>query len=69
MYRDVVIRCAPINEEIASSTAKIGGGQYSGKYNGMELLLEHQALGRFLRRKSLSTCILSRAMPKQHKVE
>jgi hypothetical protein len=45
---EVVIRCAPIPEEVASATARFLAGRYSGQYNGREVLLEHPALGRFL---------------------
>ncbi len=46
---EVVIRCAPIPEEVASATAKFLDGHYSGTYNGREVLLS-RALGRFLLR-------------------
>ena len=45
---EVVIRCAPIPEEVASATAKFLDGHYSGKYNGREALLDFPAVGRFL---------------------
>jgi hypothetical protein len=56
IYRDeaearceVVVRCAPIPEEVASATAKfLVGGRYSGTYNGREVLLDYPAVGRFL---------------------
>jgi hypothetical protein len=47
---EVAIRCAPIPEEVASTTAKFVDGHYSGKYNGRELLLDASKLGRFLLR-------------------
>ncbi len=47
---EVVIRCAPIPEEVASATAKFLDGQYSGTYNGREVLLDSPAVGRFLLR-------------------
>lgn len=45
---EVVIRCAPIPEEVASATAKFLDGHYSGKYNGREALLDFPTVGRFL---------------------
>ena len=47
---EVVIRCAPIPEEVASATAKFLDGHYSGTYNGREVLLDSPAVGRFLLR-------------------
>src|SRR5260370_36776238 len=47
---EVVIRCAPIPEGVASATAKFLDGQYSGPYNGREVLLDSPAVGRFLLR-------------------
>ena len=47
---EVVIRCAPIPQGIASATAKFLNGQYSGTYNGREVLLDSPAVGRFLLR-------------------
>jgi hypothetical protein len=47
---DVVIRCGPIPEEVASATAKFLNGRYSGTYNGREVLLDSPAVGRFLLR-------------------
>jgi len=47
---DVVIRCAPIPEEVASATAKFLDGKYTGTYNGRDLLLDSPAVGRFLLR-------------------
>ena len=44
---EVVIRCAPIPEGVASATAKFLDGQYSGTYNGREVLLDSPAVGRF----------------------
>ncbi len=46
---DVVIRCAPISEGVASSTAKFLDGHFSGTYNGKEVLLSRK-MGRFLLR-------------------
>jgi hypothetical protein len=45
---EVLIRCAPISEEVASATARFIDGHYSGKYNGREILLESVPVGRFL---------------------
>src|SRR6266536_3334963 len=45
---EVVIRCAPIPEEVASATAKFLDGKYTGTYNGRDLLLDSPAVGRFL---------------------
>jgi len=45
---EVSIRCAPIGEEVASATAWFLDGQFSGKYNGREILLESASVGRFL---------------------
>jgi hypothetical protein len=47
---EVVIRCAPIPDEVASATAKFLDGSYSGTYNGREVLLHSPAVGRFLLR-------------------
>ena len=47
---EVVIRCAPIPEEVASTTAKFFDGHYSGIYDGREVLLDTSSLGRFLLR-------------------
>ena len=47
---EVVIRCAPIPEEVALATAKFLGGRFSGTYNGREVLLDTPAVGRFLLR-------------------
>jgi hypothetical protein len=45
---EVLIRCTPIAEEVASATARFIDGHYSGKYNGREILLESVPVGRFL---------------------
>ena len=45
---DVVIRCAPISEEIISTTATFSAGRYSGTYNGRDVLLDFPSVGRFL---------------------
>jgi hypothetical protein len=45
---DVQIRCAPIEKEITSATAKFKNGQFYGKYDGREFLLDFQQFGRFL---------------------
>jgi hypothetical protein len=47
---EVVIRCAPIPETVVSATARFFRGQYSGTYNGREVLLDSPAVGRFLLR-------------------
>jgi len=47
---EVVIRCAPIPEGVASATATFSDGHYSGIYNGREVLLDSPAVGRFLLR-------------------
>jgi hypothetical protein len=47
---EVVIRCAPIPEELASATAKFSRGKCIGTYNGKEVLFEIPAVGRFLLR-------------------
>jgi hypothetical protein len=44
---DVMIRCTAIPADIASATAKFLDGDYSGTYNGEEVLLA-RAAGRFL---------------------
>src|SRR5262249_30908601 len=46
---DVVIRCGPIPEGVASVAAKFHSGGYSGTYNGREILLDYP-VGRFLLR-------------------
>jgi hypothetical protein len=45
---EVVIHYAPISEEMTRTTAKFLNGQYSGKYNGKDVLLDFSAVGRFL---------------------
>jgi len=45
---EVVIRRASIPEEVASTTARFLGGEYSGTYNGREVLLVSPSAGRFL---------------------
>jgi hypothetical protein len=47
---EVVIRCAPIPEGVASATTKFHDQQYSGTYNGREVLFDFPAVGRFLLR-------------------
>ena len=47
---EVVIRCAPIPDRLASATATFLDGHYSGTYNGKEVILESSTLGRFLLR-------------------
>jgi hypothetical protein len=44
---DVVIRYAPIPEGLASVTATYRNAQYSERYNGKEVLLDFQRVGRF----------------------
>jgi hypothetical protein len=46
----VAIRCGPIPEEVASATAKVVDGRFSGAYDGKEILLDFSAVGRFLLR-------------------
>lgn len=45
-----MIRCAPIPEGVASATARILDGHYSGTYNGRDLFLDSPGIGRFLLR-------------------
>src|SRR5690349_13417782 len=45
---EVFIRCAPIPDIVASPIAKFLDGQFSGKYNGREIILETASVGRFL---------------------
>ena len=45
---EVVIRRAPIPEGLASATATFRDGQYIGRYNGREVLIDIPAIGRFL---------------------
>ena len=45
---EVVIRRAPVSDEVAGVTARFLNGRYSGIYNGKEVLLEYSELGRFL---------------------
>jgi len=47
---EVIIRYAPIPEEIDNTVARFFDGHYSGIYNGREVLLESSARGRFLLR-------------------
>jgi hypothetical protein len=47
---EIVIRCAPIPEGVASATAKFVDQHCSGTYNGREVLLDFPAVGRFLLR-------------------
>lgn len=47
---DVVIRHAPIPEEVDNTVARFLDGHYSGRYNGREVLLESSTRGRFLLR-------------------
>ena len=45
---EVVIRRAPIPAELASATATFRHGQYLGRYNGREVLIDIPATARFL---------------------
>jgi hypothetical protein len=45
---DVVIRQASISERVAATTARILNGNFSGTYNGRELLVDTPRIGRFL---------------------
>ena len=45
---EVVIRRAPIPEGLASATATFRHGQYIGRYNGREVLIDIPATARFL---------------------
>jgi hypothetical protein len=47
---EVVIRCAPIPERIASAAAKFLNGHYSGTYDGRDVLIDSSTVGRFLLR-------------------
>jgi hypothetical protein len=47
---EVVIRCAPIPEGVASVTEKFRYAQYSERHNGREILLDFPMVGRFLLR-------------------
>jgi hypothetical protein len=47
---DVVICCAPILDEIISTTATFSAGIYSGTYDGRDVLLDFPSVGRFLLR-------------------
>jgi hypothetical protein len=45
---EVVIRRAHIPDDVASTTARFVGGEYSGTYNGREILIVSPHIGRFL---------------------
>jgi hypothetical protein len=47
---EVVIRCAPIPEGLATVTAKFHAAEYSERDNGKEVLLDFPTIGRFLLR-------------------
>jgi hypothetical protein len=47
---EIMIRRAPIPEGLASATAGFRHGQYFGRYNGRDVLLDVPAVGRFLLR-------------------
>ena len=48
VHHEVVIRYGAIPEEFASSTATFRNGQFIGRYNGQDVLLDFPSAGRFL---------------------